>query len=221
MNIVVVVVFLNEERHLSTLLSSMTRQSRLPDRLVLVDDGSTDRSSHMAFEFAAQHPFTTVLRRPPRPQARDRLATASELQSFQWAAAELAGDYDVVAKIDADLSLPGEFLAEMERRFAEDPHLGIAGGHLSEIGSDGAATRLACRPDHVHGATKFYRDQCYRDIAPIPAVHGWDMVDEVKARSLAWRTATFAVPGGDAVHLRPMGAHDGVLRGYRRWGESD
>lgn len=221
MKIVVVVVFLDEERYLPTLLESVRAQRRLPDRLLLVDDGSADLSPQIALDFAERHPFATVLRRPHRPAAKDRLITASELRSFQWAVAGLGGDYEVVAKVDADLSLPPGFVVEMERRFAEDPRLGIAGGHLCEVGPGGVAARLPGRPDHVHGATKFYRRECYEEIAPVPAVHGWDMVDEVKARSRGWRTATFDVPGGDALHLRPMGAHDGMLRGYRRWGESD
>jgi hypothetical protein len=33
-----------------------------------------------------------------------------------------------------------------------------------------------------------------------------------------WRTGSFAMPDGDPVHLRPRGTHDGLLRGYRRWG---
>jgi hypothetical protein len=71
----------------------------------------------------------------------------------------------------------------------------------------------------VRGATKFYRRACYEEIQPIPARLGWDMVDEVKARRAGWRTESFALAGGDTLHLRPTGQHDGRLRAYRRWGE--
>ncbi len=33
-----------------------------------------------------------------------------------------------------------------------------------------------------------------------------------------WRTASFPIPSGDPIHLRRMGSHDGLLRGYRRAG---
>ena len=71
---------------------------------------------------------------------------------------------------------------------------------------------------HVRGATKFYRRECYEQIQPIPAHLGWDMIDEVKARRAGWRTESFELPGGDTLHLRPTGRHDGQLRAYRRWG---
>jgi glycosyltransferase involved in cell wall biosynthesis len=221
MRIGIVVVFLNEARYLPTLLESMAAQNRPPDQLLLVDDGSVDDSAEIARAFARDHRFTKVLRRPTRPAEPDRLTRAPELLALQWAVDHLGDGLDVVAKIDADLRLTPEVVAEMERRFAADPELGIAGARLSEVGKAGHAARLPGRPEHVHGATKFYRWECYRQIVPIPAIHGWDMVDEVKARSLGWRTASFSIPGGDPLHLRPMGAHDGRLRGFRRWGAGD
>ena len=30
---------------------------------------------------------------------------------------------------------------------------------------------------------------------------------------------SFDLPGGDTLHLRPTGEHDGRLRAYRRWGQ--
>jgi hypothetical protein len=44
------------------------------------------------------------------------------------------------------------------------------------------------------------------------------MFDELRARMRGWRTASFAVPGGDPLHQRPMGVQDGLLRAHRRWG---
>ncbi len=74
--------FLNESVHLPRFLDSMAAQTRVPDRLVLVDDGSTDGSAAIAESFAARHPFAVVVRRPPRPPRTDRLAGADELKAF-------------------------------------------------------------------------------------------------------------------------------------------
>src|SRR3954447_13846617 len=82
MRCVVVVPFLNEEAHLPTFLSSLDAQTRRPDRAVLVDDGSTDGSAGLCEAFAAGGGWVTVLRRPPRPPRRDRLAEAPELAAF-------------------------------------------------------------------------------------------------------------------------------------------
>jgi hypothetical protein len=72
----------------------------------------------------------------------------------------------------------------------------------------------------VEGPTRFYRRACLEAISPIPPIVGWDTIDEVRARMCGWRTASFALRGGDAVHLRRMGSHDGLLRGYRRAGRA-
>ncbi|MDQ6805452.1 MAG: glycosyltransferase family 2 protein [Actinomycetota bacterium] len=218
MRLAVIVPFLNEGLYLEGFLSSLERQTRPPDRLLLVDDGSEDASPDIASAFADGHPYASALRRPSRPPEDDRLAGAHEYQAFQWALGHLDGDCDVVAKLDADLELPPKSLATIEARLDSDPQLGIAGAYLSVRGRRGATVREHSPPYHVRGATKFYRRACLRDISPVPAILGWDTIDEAKARMLGWSTASFEVPGGDPIHLRPTGAADGSLRAFWRWG---
>ena len=52
----------------------------------------------------------------------------------------------------------------------------------------------------------------------MPPILGWDTIDEVRARMRGLEDASFALPRGEALHLRRMGSHDGILRGYRRAG---
>lgn len=218
MNIAAVVPFLNEERHLPRMLESIAAQSRPPDRLLLVDDGSTDASAAIAADFSSAHDFAAVLRRSPRPTERDRLAGAAEIRAFAWGVDRIDMPWDVVAKLDADVCLTTETLRTLEREFAADARLGMAGTYLREPAPAGLR-RLRIRPEHVHGATKFYRRACYAEIAPLPDFIGWDMIDEVRARMRGWRTQSFAMPGGDPLHLRPRGSYDGMLRAFRRGGE--
>jgi biofilm PGA synthesis N-glycosyltransferase PgaC len=213
MLLAVVVPFLDERPVLEETLNALSAQTRFPDRLILADDGSTDGSTEIAAAFARDHEGVELRRRPPRPAGPDRLATASELVAFQEAAATL-GDWDVLAKLDADLRLPPTALGEMLERMDADPRWGIAGTFLTEVGTG----RLHIGPDHVHGATKFYRRGCWEQIAPLPAILGWDTIDEMRARRAGWRTGSIALRDGDPVHLRPRGAHDGLNRAQRRWG---
>jgi poly-beta-1,6-N-acetyl-D-glucosamine synthase len=214
----VVVPFLNEERHLGELLISMEAQTRRPDRLLLVDDGSTDASGAMAEAFARRHAWATVAHRPPRRVGVDRLAGGAALQAFAWGVALLEGPWDVVAKVDADLRLTPATLRTLEAAFLRDPRLGIAGAFLSVLDGAGRTVRQRLPRDHVEGETKFYRRGCWEAIAPLPALVGWDTIDVVRARLRGWRTESFTMPDGDPLHLRAMGGHDGVLRAYRRWG---
>ena len=214
MILAVCVPFLNEREHLPEFLASLAAQTRVPDRLLLVDDGSTDGSHEEAAEFAAAHPWALLLRRPERSPERDRLATAKELEAFQWAVAQLDVDWDVIGKLDADLRLTPRTLETIVTELERDERLGLAGSFLQEAGH-----RIQIGEGHVHGATKFFRRACWEQIAPVPPILGWDTIDESTARMRGWRTQSFAMPDGDPEHLRPRGTHDGLLRGYRRWGE--
>ncbi len=214
-----VVPFLNERPRLPTFLASIAAQSRRPDRLVLVDDGSTDGSYELARAFAAEHRFAKLVRCPPRPPQRDRLASAAELRAFQRGLEQVDVPYDIVAKLDADLELAPTHFAELERHFASDPALGVAGAYLSVRRPDGSTVRERHPAEHVRGPNKFYRRECLEAIGPLVAHLGWDGIDEVRARMEGWRTRSVELPGGDSIHLRPTGAHDGRLRAFRRWGE--
>src|SRR4051812_4311615 len=111
------VVFLNEANHLPRLLASVERQSRFPDLLLLVDDGSDDGSSDLSAEFAQRHPQVRALNRPRRGRDSDRLARAAELVGFQWAVERLDQHYDVIAKLDGDLEFPPSFFARVMDAF--------------------------------------------------------------------------------------------------------
>jgi len=219
MRIACIVSFLNEDRYLQRFLDSIEHQSRPPDELLLVDDGSTDASPRIADEYACRHPRAVLLRRPRRPPARDRLADAAVVRAFQWGLTQIRGSWDVAVKMDADLELSPDLFATIEQAFIEDPELGIAGAQLCVIDPrTGERQRERCRPGHVRGPTKFYRRACYEQIAPLPAFLGWDTIDEITARSRGWRTGSVDCAAGDTIHLRPVGGHDGALRGQFRWG---
>ena len=218
LRLALVVPFLDEEAFLPSLLASIAAQVRPPDRVVLVDDGSRDDSASLAAAFAAQHPYATAMTRPVRPPGADRLAGAHELRAFTWGLDALGDDWDVVAKLDADLRLAPGTLADVEARFAADPRLGIAGPRLLSTDDAGNDVSHRTRPEHVEGAAKFYRRGCLEEIAPLPPILGWDTIDEVRARMRGWRTRGGETGEEPVIHLRPMGAHDGAVRGFRRWG---
>lgn len=212
--------FLDEEAYLPGFLASIEAQRRLPDRLLLVDDGSTDGSLALAEDFAATHRYVRVISRRRRPRERDRLANAHVLAAFCDAVGELDIVWDVVAKLDADMELTPQTLAELERRFEEDPRIGLAGPQTAALDASGSRNRERCPSAHVQGMTKFYRRECFEQIFPLPMRLGWDTVDEVSARMHGWRTASFDMPDGDPVHMRRMASRDGMLRGYRRSGRA-
>jgi poly-beta-1,6-N-acetyl-D-glucosamine synthase len=218
LKLAVAVIFLNEERFLPGLLESIVSQTRLPDRLLLVDDGSDDASTPIAQAFSERHAFAELLQRRQRQRVKDRLATADVLRAFQWAVAQLGGDYDVVAKLDADLVLTPAFFERVVGALEADPKLGITGAALRVPAADGTWKHERSALWHIRGATKFYRRECYEHIGPLPPILGWDTIDEERARMRGWRVASIPLPEGDPLHLRPTGSYDGMLRSFRRQG---
>ena len=216
--VLAIVPFLNEEEYLPTFLATCVQQTRPPDHLMLVDDGSTDRSGEIASAFSEAHAFAELLTRPQRLEAEDRLATAAELRAFHWALQQRAEAWDVVVKLDADLAMMPTHFSEVLSTLERDPHLGICGAYLSRPDRGRGHMRELHPRTHVRGPNKFYRRACYDDITPIPEILGWDGIDEVKARALGWATRSIELSAGDSIHLRPTGTKDGLLRANRRWG---
>jgi len=217
MRLAAIVPFLNEERHLERTLASIAGQTHPPARLVLVDDGSIDASPAIAERFAQAHPWVEVMKLSPRPASRDRLARAHVVRAFSAGVSRVRGQADVIAKLDADIDFPPASFATLLAEFEADARLGIAGAFLSSE-QDGRIVRERPPAEHVRGATKFYRRDCFDDIAPLSEMLGWDTIDEAKARMAGWKVQSFAIPGGDPLHLRATGSHDGLVRGFSRHG---
>ena len=219
MRLAAIVCFLDEERLLPTFLASVSAQTRPPERLVLVDDGSRDASRAIATDFTLRAPYARVIALPQRPAGQDRLAGASELRAFQAAVDSLEPGFDLVGKLDADLDLPKRFFEEIVAAFEADAGLGIAGSYLSTRNDDGTTRRERGPAHHVRGASRFYRWECFEKVSPIPPLLGWDTIDETRARMHGWDVRALELSDGDPIHLRPTGSYDGAaLRGFRRIG---
>ena len=59
----------NEEKFIRKTLDSVVIQTVLPERWVIVDDGSTDHTAEIVESYAKRHPWIEVVR---RAQDRDR-----------------------------------------------------------------------------------------------------------------------------------------------------
>lgn len=103
----VVLPFFNEERFLGATLASLAAQTRAPDRMILIDNASTDASLEIARAFAAANPALSVdLRQEPR---------AGKASALACGLADLRDGF--VATCDADTFYPPEYLARAEALF--------------------------------------------------------------------------------------------------------
>src|SRR4051812_48248250 len=104
----------NEEGHLPELIRSVTQQTILPTRWVIVSDGSTDRTDEIVRSAAAHSPWIVLLRRE-RDSERHFAAKAHAVNA---AYETLRGvEFDLIGNLDADITLPPDYYAFLIRKF--------------------------------------------------------------------------------------------------------
>jgi poly-beta-1,6-N-acetyl-D-glucosamine synthase len=206
---VVVTPVRDEAAHVGATIRSMLAQTVRPTAWIVVDDGSTDGTGAVLDEAAAGIEWMRVVHRANRGHR----ANGGGVMDAFYAGYDLVADgsWDYVVKLDADLSFAADYFERCFRHFDDTPALGIGGGTICSL-VDGRAVVEAKGdpPFHVRGATKIYRGDCWRAIAPLVRAPGWDTIDEVKANMLGWSTRTFGeLP---LIQHKPTGSADGAWR---------
>jgi biofilm PGA synthesis N-glycosyltransferase PgaC len=211
----------NEARHIERVALALAAQDLPPQRWIVLDDRSTDATRTLLWGLRSQIDFLEVHDLParaPHAGARDRLARAAAARNFNVGMSLVdRGAYTHVMKLDGDIELPPGYLRTLMERFAADRRIGLAGGVLVEPLPGGGAMPIRIPRRHVHGALKCWSRECFEAIGGVQERLGWDTIDEVYARMRGFVTVSFE--DLVAVHHRPWGSADGVLRGRRRLGE--
>jgi poly-beta-1,6-N-acetyl-D-glucosamine synthase len=209
----------NESAHIEQVVASVAAQTRRPDMWVVVDDGSTDDTFLRLQAALTGLDFARLLQTPPGfivAPTGDRNAAGGPDRTWNFGLEHVdLHDYTHVGKLDGDIVLPPNYVAELLRRFAAEPRLGIAAGTFSELHN--GKWRTAPTPsDHVTAPARIYSRECFEAIGGVPAYMGADVITTIYAKMRGFGTETF----GDLSvrHLRPMATADGLRRGRERQG---
>jgi glycosyltransferase involved in cell wall biosynthesis len=209
----------NEEKFIRKTLESMAGQTALPERWVVVDDGSTDGTAQIVGEYVRRFPWIDLVR---RPQRRDR-SFAGKVHAFNAGRDRISSlPFDVIGNLDADLSFDPDYLEFLLRKFSEDPKLGVAGTPFTEDGGYDTAQDSFEGENHVAGGCQLFRRQCFEDVGGYisnPA-GGIDWIAVTTARMKGWRTRSF--PQKRFHHYRTLGtAGRSDLAASFSYGEKD
>ncbi len=201
MNFYIVIPAHNEGKYLTRTLQSLVSQSLLPKKILVVNDHSTDNTKDIIDEFAEIHPFISSL---AIVSEATHQPGSKVINAFYQGLEQLDSQYDVLCKFDADLIFPFDYLEKIASIFNENPTCGIAGGFCTiEEQGEWVPERLT-NPDHVRGALKAYRKQCFQQIGGLKRSMGWDTVDELLAQYHGWEICTDKTLL--VKHLKPTGA---------------
>jgi biofilm PGA synthesis N-glycosyltransferase PgaC len=204
----------DEEKYIGAMIESMLKQSVLPKRWIIVDDGSTDKTPEIVDSFARENSFLELIRLP----AREHRAPGGESAITHALNLVNLSEYDFLARFDADLTFEPDYIARILGEFEADPTLGIAGGGLY-IEKNGGMELEKVPPYHVRGALKMYRRECYEQIGGITTRIGWDTIDEVYAWAKGWKTGSFF--SCRVIHRRPTGEGIRASRIYWQRGKAE
>ncbi len=208
----------NEERFIAKTLESMVAQTMPPERWVIVDDGSTDKTSEIVQRYAGAYPWIQLVR---LPQHADR-SFAGKVHAFNAGLERIKTlEFEVIGNLDADLSFDPDYLEFLMGKFSEDPRLGVAGTPFIEDGYDSAKDSFEGE-NHVAGGCQLFRRQCFEEIGGYignPA-GGVDWIAVTTARMKGWKTCSF--PEKRFHHYRSLGtAERGMIASAFSYGEKD
>jgi glycosyltransferase involved in cell wall biosynthesis len=202
MEVVCIIPVYNEEKYLRLTLDSLLAQSRRPDKIILVDDGSTDSSFQIAMEYCESNgSLIDVLQ---NEKSESHLPGSKVVRAFNAGFKSLDMEFDLICKFDADLIFPENYLERIIQIFESDNRVGIAGGICTIKGEEGWIPEQVSDKDHVRGALKAYRQDCFKAIGGIREGMGWDTLDELLAIFRGFRVA--CLPELEVKHLKPTGA---------------
>ena len=208
----------NEERFVEKTIQSVTSQTFLPSKWVIVNDGSTDSTASIVGRYLAQYDWMELVNLPAH---RDR-SFAAKVHAFN-AGFERVKDleYEVIGNLDSDLSFDADYFEFLLTKFEEDSSLGVAGTIFREEGYSSAIDSFEGHT-HVAGGCQLFRRRCFEEIGGyIPnRAGGIDWIAVTTARMMGWTTRSFREKS--FFHYRSLGtAERSLLASTFSYGEKD
>ena len=221
MKFLIIIPAHNEENNISFCLESLKKQNFQDFVCMIVNDGSTDRTSEIVNNFKNQDSRFRVLdleTSEHSPGAKVVRTFDKGLQALDWK------DFDVVCKYDADIVFPRNYLEKINQTFETNPKAGIVSGlvyiknykqnpeiknlrnpnedwaDFSNKNNEWIFENLSSK-NHVRGPIKAYRKECFEDMNGLRAVLGWDNLDILLAKKHGWDVVT--IKDLWVKHLRP------------------
>jgi glycosyltransferase involved in cell wall biosynthesis len=208
----------NEAAFIEKTIQSVIKQTVLPSKWVIVNDGSTDATSSIVRPYLADHQWIELVDLPVR---RDR-NFAAKVYAFN-AGQERVKDleYEVIGNLDADISFDADHFEFLLNEFEKDARLGVAGTIFKQEGYSSESDSFEGQ-NHVSGQCQLFRRRCWQEIGgyyPNKA-GGIDWMAVTTARMMGWKTRSFREKS--FFHYRSLGtAERGRLASSFSYGEKD
>lgn len=200
MDIYIVIPAHNEAVYIAKTLQSLVEQSFLPKKIMLVNDHSSDDTEKIISSFSQEYDFIEYIN---TSSSEEHLPGSKVMKAFNKGLEKLDTNYDVICKFDADLIFPNNYLESIKHMFSNNPELGMAGGVCTIQDQNDWKIESLTNKDHLRGALKAYRKNCFKKIGGLKNVMGWDTIDELLAQYYHFQIEVDQ--NLEVKHLRPTG----------------
>ncbi|UPQ77894.1 glycosyltransferase family 2 protein [Flavobacterium azooxidireducens] len=198
----IIIPTFNEEKFISLTLQSLVEQTVLPSKVVVVNDGSTDKTEEIIKSFVEKHAFISLVN---KNSEAIHLPGSKVIHAFNKGLETVDDNYDFIVKADADLIFPPNYFETIINHFQSDSSIGMVGGFAYiEKNGEWILENLTDK-DHIRGAFKAYRKACFEEIGGLKPAMGWDTVDELLCKFYNWKFVTDS--SLQVKHLKPTGAN--------------
>ncbi|WP_452228617.1 MULTISPECIES: glycosyltransferase family 2 protein [unclassified Lacinutrix] len=200
MNISIVIPAHNEEKFIEKTLVSLVNQTLRPKQLVIVNDNSTDKTQKIVSYYLSKYSWISLVN---INSSDAHLPGTKIINAFYKGFEILDTNYDVICKFDADLIFPNNYLEQLANHFNANKKLGMAAGFCYIEKNNQWILENLTRKDHIRGALKAYRKDCFEQIGKLKPSMGWDTVDELLSKYYDWEILTDETL--HVKHLKPTG----------------
>lgn len=201
----------NEAQFIGLTLESLVNQTVLPAKIVVVNDNSTDETEAIVKSFIEKHNFISLVN---NSSVAEHLPGSKVILAFNKGLETLDENYDFIVKADADLIFPENYFETIIYHFQTDAKTGMAGGFCYIEKNGNWVLENLTDKDHIRGALKAYRKECFEQIGGLRTAMGWDTVDELLCRFYDWKIKTDE--SLHVKHLKPTGANYNKASRYKQ-----
>jgi glycosyltransferase involved in cell wall biosynthesis len=209
----------NEEKYMVGLIESMIVQNQLPQKWVIVNDASSDKTGEIVESYLESHPWIELIH---MPEKRDR-SFAAKVDCFDAGYEKVKDlDYEVIGNVDADVSFEKDYMGFLMDKFVDMPNLGVAGTPFVEDDGYNSIDDSFEGSKHVAGGCQLFRKKCFEEIGGYKPnkAGGIDWIAVTTARMMGWKTQSF--PEKVFYHHRSLGTGESnKISSFFNYGRKD
>src|SRR5690606_37103279 len=125
MKVYCVIPTYNEEAFIAQTLNSLVQQTDVPDKIVVVNDNSTDSTADIIADFEKKHANISQVF---NASENKHLAGINVIPDSNKVIETLDDSFNIMVKLDADVILPEDYFDRNIETFNKNPKIGLVGG---------------------------------------------------------------------------------------------